>query len=97
MTAHGGFLVALKTTKLHHQTALKDRHQADMTSFRLEFPTTTGPVSIHIKDVRLGKATLVVHVTMIQGDSEKCVAYATNSRPKASQGTILNAIGSPKL
>ena len=99
--AHGGFLVALvwKTIKLHYQTTLKDRHQPYTTSFHLEFlrPTTTGPVSIHIKDVRLGKATSVVHATMIQGGCEKCVAYATNSGPKASQGTISNAMGGPKL
>ncbi|KAF7189005.1 hypothetical protein HII31_09669 [Pseudocercospora fuligena] len=100
-SAHGGFLVALvwKTIKMHYQTTLKDRHQPDTTSFHLEFlrPTTTGPVSIHIKDVRLGKATSVVHATMIQGGTEKCVAYATNSGPKASQGTISNAMGGPKM
>ncbi|KAM3417142.1 hypothetical protein BST61_g8717 [Cercospora zeina] len=91
-SAHGGFLLALiwKAITLHFSTTLSHLNQPHTFNLHNEFLRTcsTGPIVLKIRDVRIGKATSTVHVTLSQGKGEKCVCYATNSGPVAIRNTL---------
>jgi acyl-coenzyme A thioesterase PaaI-like protein len=83
--AHGGFMVALVSRVIaeHFRTTLAKYAQPDTVSLHLEFvrPGTIGEARLHVKDVRLGKDSSVVHVSLVQGSKEKVVGYAMYDLP----------------
>lgn len=78
---HGGFLQALlwRAIGLHFKTTLSKYDQLDTIALHIEFlrPAATGEARVHVKDVRLGKTSCMVHVSLVQGKTERVVGYAT--------------------
>lgn len=68
-----------KAVATHHSTTLAKYNQPDTISFHVEFllPVTLGDVTISIQDVRLGKVSSTVNVTMTQGGKQRMGAYFT--------------------
>ncbi|GIZ45733.1 hypothetical protein CKM354_000888700 [Cercospora kikuchii] len=96
-SAHGGFLLALiwKTITHHFSTTLSHLNQPNTFSLHNEFlrPCSTGVIELKIRDVRIGKTTSTIHITLSQGKSECCACYATNSGPLAIRNTISQDTG----
>lgn len=78
---HGGFLFALlwRAIAAHFNTTLSKYAQPDTIALHIEFlrPAATGEARVHVKDVRLGKTSCMVHVSLVQGKTERVVGYAT--------------------
>lgn len=70
-----------RTVAAHFATTLKAYHQPDTISFHNEFllPVTLGDAAIHVQDVRLGKASSTLHVTMTQKGKLRMGAYFTSA------------------
>lgn len=54
--------------------------------------TQVGPAKFTVKDVKLGRQTSTIHISLFQDDNpkEEVVAYITNSNIKKEQGPSLN-------
>ncbi|KXS98539.1 hypothetical protein AC578_5519 [Pseudocercospora eumusae] len=80
---HGGYVTATvqKAVKKHFDTTLAKQDQPHTLALHLDFlrRTQTGPVQISIKDVKLGRQTSIVHITLSQDGREEVVGYITNS------------------
>ncbi|USW52892.1 Putative HotDog domain superfamily, acyl-CoA thioesterase, double hotdog domain-containing protein [Septoria linicola] len=100
-SAHGGFILAIlwKTITLHFTTTLAHLSQPHTFSLHNEFlrPCSTGPVTITIRDVRLGKATSTIHATLTQSSQDRSVCYATNHGPRALRNTLSLNTSYPSL
>nr|OQO16344.1 hypothetical protein B0A51_15939 [Rachicladosporium sp. CCFEE 5018] len=87
---HGGFVTAafLQVVRLHFDTTLKKQKQPHTLSLHLEFlrRTQTGAAKFVVKDVKLGRQTSVVHVTLSQDGREEVVGYVTNSNLSTETG-----------
>jgi Thioesterase-like superfamily len=57
-------------------------------TLHMEFPrrTETGPATFHVKDVKLGRQTSTVHITLRQHDRDEVIAYITQSNLSSSAG-----------
>ncbi|EME80165.1 uncharacterized protein MYCFIDRAFT_31682 [Pseudocercospora fijiensis CIRAD86] len=80
---HGGYVTATvqRAVKKHFDTTLAKQDQPHTLALHLDFlrRTQTGPVKISIQDVKLGRQTSVVHITLSQDGREEVVGYITNS------------------
>jgi acyl-coenzyme A thioesterase PaaI-like protein len=87
---HGGFVTGcfLRAVSTHFSTTLSAQKQPHTISLHLEFlrRTEVGPATFKIQDVKLGRQTSVVHVTMSQDGREEVVGYVTNSNIHAEEG-----------
>lgn len=65
----------------HFSTTLKKQDQPHTLALHIDFlrRTQTGPVTITIKDVKLGRQTSIVHITLLQANREEVVGYITQS------------------
>ena len=63
----------------HFSATLKLYNQPDTISFHNEFllPVTLGEAAIVVQDVRLGKVSSTLHVTMSQKGKQRMGAYFT--------------------
>jgi acyl-coenzyme A thioesterase PaaI-like protein len=61
--------------KKHFDTTLRKQDQPHTLALHLDFlrRTQTGPAKFVVKDVKLGRQTSVVHVTLTQGKREEVV------------------------
>jgi len=80
---HGGYVttVFLNVAAKHFRTTLSKQNQPHTITLHLEFlrRTHAGPATFKVKDVKLGRQTSTIHVTLSQGNREEVVAYMTNS------------------
>lgn len=80
----------MRVAQLHFETTLAKQNQPHTMSMHLEFlrRTSIGPAIFKVKDVKLGKGTSVIHVTLYQdsGKREEVVAYITNTNLAAETG-----------
>jgi hypothetical protein len=80
-TAHGGFIgsIILQAIKQHFSDSYPKLNQPDTFTVQFRFleASNAGPISIDIKDVRMGKNTSTVHFTASQNSIVKIVGYAT--------------------
>ncbi|CAK4015937.1 Hypothetical predicted protein [Lecanosticta acicola] len=87
---HGGYVTAtlLTAVKRHFETTLRKQNQPHTLALHLDFlrRTQTGPVRFHVKDVKLGRQTSVVHVSLSQDDREEVVGYITQSNLHTEKG-----------
>ncbi|OCL08296.1 hypothetical protein AOQ84DRAFT_318725, partial [Glonium stellatum] len=87
---HGGFVTGcfLRVVAIHFQTTLSQQNQPHTITLHLEFlrRTQEGPAVFVVKDVKLGRQTSVVHVTMSQDGREEVVGYITNSNFHTEEG-----------
>ena len=88
---HGGFVTSciIAAVNLHFRTTLARQNQHHLLTLHLTFlrRTSLGPVTIKIRDVKLGQRTSNVHITLTQDDGrEEVVGYVI-------QGNILSESG----
>lgn len=87
---NGGYVTGciLEAVKTHFSTALSKQNQPHTIALHVEFlrRTRAGPATFKIEDVKLGRQTSVVHVSMEQDSRQEVVAYATNSNIEAETG-----------
>nr|POE51586.1 hypothetical protein CFP56_25793 [Quercus suber] len=87
---HGGYVTSVlqRAVKAHFDTTLSKQNQPHTLSLHLDFlrRTEVGDALITIKDVKLGRQTSVVHVTLSQGAREEVVGYITQTHLGREEG-----------
>ena len=99
---HGGIVTStvLAAVKLHFENTLSSYNQPHTITLNLEFlrRTSTGPASISIQNVKLGRRTSTVHVVLMQSPSQSdgsatpttcLVGYLTQSNLFTEEGVSL--------
>lgn len=80
---NGGYVTGtiLEVVKTHFATTLAKQNQPHTIALHVEFlrRTQAGPALFKVDDVKLGRQTSIVHVTMEQEGRQEIIAYATNS------------------
>lgn len=87
---HGGYVTACfqQVVRRHFATTLLGQNQPNTITLHLEFlrRTQTGPATFKVKDVKLGRQTSTVHVSLAQDGREEVVGYITNSNMTSESG-----------
>ncbi|KAF1838692.1 hypothetical protein BDW02DRAFT_564800 [Decorospora gaudefroyi] len=87
---NGGYVTGciLEVVRTHFNTSLAKQNQPHTIALHVEFlrRTQTGFATFKIDDVKLGRQTSIVHVTMEQFGRQEVVAYATNSNIDTEAG-----------
>lgn len=80
--------VFMQVVSLHFSTTLSAQNQPHTLTLHLDFlrRTQVGPATFKVKDIKLGRQTSVVHVTLSQDGREEVVGYITNSNIATEQG-----------
>ncbi|KAL9605118.1 MAG: hypothetical protein Q9219_000052 [cf. Caloplaca sp. 3 TL-2023] len=94
---HGGFVTScfLSATALHFSTTHAARNQPHTITIHLTFlrRNSVGPARFSIRDVKLGRRTSTVHVSLTQGDDNAAepsvVGYLTQSNLRTEEGLSL--------
>jgi hypothetical protein len=78
----------MRVVSLHFATTLAKQNQPHTVTLHLDFlrRTQVGPATFIVKDVKLGRQTSVVHVTLQQDGREEVVGYITNSNIATEEG-----------
>jgi len=78
----------MQVATTHFATTLAKQKQPHTMSMHLEFVRRTqiGPAVFTVKDVKLGRATSTIHVTLSQNGQDEVLAYMTNSDIAGAQG-----------
>lgn len=78
----------LEVVKTHFSTSLAKQNQPHTIALHIEFlrRTQAGPALFKVEDVKLGRQTSIVHVSMEQEGRQEIVAYVTNSNIAAEEG-----------
>ncbi|KZM21601.1 uncharacterized protein EKO05_0008054 [Ascochyta rabiei] len=87
---NGGYVTGciLGVVKTHFSTSLAKQNQPHTIALHVEFlrRTQAGPALFKVEDVKLGRQTSIVHVSMEQEGRQEIVAYVTNSNITAEEG-----------
>lgn len=87
---NGGYVTGciLEVVKLHFNTSLAKQNQPHTIALHVEFlrRTEAGPATFKVDDVKLGRQTSIVHVSMEQEGRQEIIAYATNSNIDSEEG-----------
>jgi len=87
---HGGYVTACfqQVVRKHFDTTLRKQNQPHTITLHLDFlrRTQLGHATFNVKDVKLGRQTSVVHVTLVQDDREEVVGYITCSNLENETG-----------
>lgn len=78
----------MRVVSLHFATTLARQSQPHTITLHLDFlrRTQVGAATFKVKDVKLGRQTSVVHVTLSQDGREEVVGYITNSNLATEEG-----------
>ncbi|KAI9892804.1 MAG: hypothetical protein M1814_000963 [Vezdaea aestivalis] len=78
---HGGYVTGtlLRAATTHFRTTLSSQHQPDPLTLHLSFlrRTSTGPASIKVQPVKLGRQTSTIHLALSQAGRDLVVGYVT--------------------
>lgn len=87
---HGGYVTSCfqQVVRKHFDTTLRKQNQPHTITLHLDFlrRTQTGLATFTVKDVKLGRQTSVIHVTLIQDDREEVIGVMTNSNLDTESG-----------
>ncbi|KAI3331572.1 thioesterase-like superfamily-domain-containing protein [Xylariaceae sp. AK1471] len=90
---HGGVVTAtmIRVATTHFGTTLAAQKQPHTITLHAEFlrRTHAGHATFTVKDVKLGRQTSTIHVTLTQDGREEVVAYLTNTNMDAESGFTL--------
>lgn len=94
---HGGFVTScfLSATALHFSTTHATANQPHTIALHLTFlrRTSIGPARFLIRDVKLGRRTSTIHVSLTQGEEDNAepsvVGYLTQSNLRTEEGISL--------
>ncbi|EMF09892.1 uncharacterized protein SEPMUDRAFT_150996 [Sphaerulina musiva SO2202] len=97
---HGGYVTTTiqKAVKKHFETTLSDQDQPHILALHLDFlrRTQTGPATFTIKDVKLGRQTSVVHISLSQDGREEVVGYCTQTNLTKESGLSFSTNWTPQ-
>jgi len=87
---HGGYVTSciMNVATKHFQTTLKKQNQPQAFTLHAEFPrrTEVGPATFKVKDVKVGRQTSTVHISLIQHGQEEVVAYLNHMNIGTEEG-----------
>jgi hypothetical protein len=87
---NGGYVTGtiLEVVKTHFATSLSKQDQPHTIALHIEFlrRTQAGPAIFKVDDVKLGRQTSIVHVSMEQDGRQEIIAYVTNSNMNKEEG-----------
>ncbi|CAO2648838.1 Nn.00g097870.m01.CDS01 [Neocucurbitaria sp. VM-36] len=87
---NGGYVTGciLEVVKTHFSTSLAKQNQPHTIALHVEFlrRTGTGPAIFKVDNVKLGRQTSIVHLSMEQEGRQEIIAYATNSNIDTEEG-----------
>ncbi len=87
---HGGYVAScfLAVASAHLSTTLRAQRQPHTMALHLEFPrrTETGPATFAVKDVKLGRQTSTLHITLSQHGRDEVLGYLTQADLDAEAG-----------
>ncbi|OAL06684.1 hypothetical protein IQ06DRAFT_321887 [Phaeosphaeriaceae sp. SRC1lsM3a] len=87
---NGGYVTGtiLEVVKTHFATSLSKQDQPHTIALHIEFlrRTQAGPATFKVDDVKLGRQTSIVHVSMEQDGRQEIIAYVTNSNMDKEEG-----------
>jgi len=87
---HGGYVTScfLKVAQKHFNTTLRKQNQPHTMTLHLEFPkrTEVGAAKFLIKDVKLGRQTSMIHISLIQNGREEVMGYLNHANLAAEKG-----------
>ncbi|KAF2832038.1 hypothetical protein CC86DRAFT_312760 [Ophiobolus disseminans] len=87
---NGGYVTGmiLEVVRTHFATSLAKQNQPHTIALHVEFlrRTSVGPAIFKVEDVKLGRQTSIVHVTMEQEGRKEIIAYVTNSNVDNESG-----------
>lgn len=87
---HGGYVTStfLRVAESHFRTTLCSQLQPDTITLHLDFlrRTSVGNALFTVKDVKRGRQTSVIHITLSQDDREEVVGYVTNTNLTTETG-----------
>lgn len=90
---HGGVVTAtvLRVAATHFSTTLAKQRQPHTITLHAEFlrRTSAGPATFTVKDMKLGRQTSTIHVSLAQDGREEVVAYVTNTNAATESGLTL--------
>ncbi|KAF2405501.1 hypothetical protein EJ06DRAFT_28209 [Trichodelitschia bisporula] len=76
---HGGYVAScfMRVASAHFATTLRAQNQPHTMTMHLEYPrrTEVGPAIFKVKDVKLGRQTSTIHITLTQHGREEVLAY----------------------
>jgi acyl-coenzyme A thioesterase PaaI-like protein len=87
---NGGYVTGciLEVVKTHFSTSLANQNQPHTIALHIEFlrRTQIGPAIFKVDNIKLGRQTSIVHVSMEQEGRQEVVAYVTNSNMDTETG-----------
>ncbi|KAL1864905.1 hypothetical protein Daus18300_007472 [Diaporthe australafricana] len=87
---HGGYITScfLQVAKTHFSQTLARQNQPHTITLHLEFVrrTEAGPATFKVRDVKLGRLTSTVHISLFQNGREEVIGYITNSNIPKEDG-----------
>ncbi|KAI0426117.1 thioesterase-like superfamily-domain-containing protein [Xylaria sp. FL1042] len=96
---HGGVVTAalLRVAATHFNTTLAKQNQPHTITLHAEFlrRTRAGAATFTVKDMKLGRQTSTIHISLTQDGREEVVAYLTNANINAESGFTLETGWSP--
>lgn len=91
---HGGYVTSciLRVAHTHFSTTLRKQDQPHTLTLHLEFPRRTeiGLATCVVKDVKLGRQTSTIHVTLSQHGREEVLAYITQTNISKESGVTFD-------
>jgi hypothetical protein len=96
---HGGVVTAtvLRVASTHFSTTLSKQNQPHTITLHSEFlrRTRAGAAAFTVRDVKLGRQTSTIHISLAQDGREEVVVYVTNANMAAETGLTLPTGWSP--
>lgn len=87
---HGGYITScfLQVAKTHFSKTLSRQNQPHTITLHLEFVrrTEVGPATFKVRDVKVGRLTSTVHISLFQNGREEVIGYLTNSNIPREDG-----------
>lgn len=87
---HGGYITScfMQVAATHFATTLAKQNQPHTITLHLEFVrrTEVGPAEFRVRDVKLGRLTSTIHISLFQNGREEVIGYFTNSNIPRENG-----------
>jgi acyl-coenzyme A thioesterase PaaI-like protein len=87
---HGGYVTScfIQVAKTHFSKTLLEQNQPHTIALHLEFVRRTGvgPATFKVRDVKVGRLTSTIHISLFQNGREEVVGYLTNSNIPKEEG-----------
>lgn len=87
---HGGYVTScfMQVAKTHFSTTLSQQNQRHTIALHLEFVrrTEAGPATFLVRDVKLGRLTSIIHISLFQKGREEVLGYFIHANISLESG-----------